>query len=99
MSWKLWLKRVGVKLCLHMQQGLAFETLYYSGKQGGESTCHSLHWPNLALLNHNFPQVLVLFLVEKIFHFQHNVGNDLRQIIASCFPGFQVVGATMLPLR
>ena len=58
------------------------------GEQGGESTCHSLHWPNLALLDQNFSQVLVHFLIEKMFHFQHDVGNALRHVIAACFPGF-----------
>ena len=69
------------------------------GEQGGDSTCHSLHWPNVALVNHNFSQVLAHFLVQKIFRFQHDVGNVLRQVIATCFPGFQAVGATMLPVR
>ncbi|EYC14636.1 hypothetical protein Y032_0040g317 [Ancylostoma ceylanicum] len=48
---------------------------------GGESTCHSLHWPNIALLNHNFSQVLVRFSVEKMFHIPHDVGSALRQLI------------------
>ncbi|EYB99354.1 hypothetical protein Y032_0123g1158 [Ancylostoma ceylanicum] len=106
MRWKLWLERIGATVCLYMQQGLAFVTLYYSGlqgnttrKQGGKSTCHSLHWPNPALLDRNFSQVLVHFLVKKIFHFQHDVGNALRQVIATCFSVFQAVSATMLPVK
>ncbi|EYC35981.1 hypothetical protein Y032_0951g3185 [Ancylostoma ceylanicum] len=69
------------------------------GEQGGKPTCHSVHWPNLALLDHNVPRVLVHFLVEKMFRFQHDVGNALRQLIASYFPGFQAVGAIVLPLK
>ncbi|EYC39582.1 hypothetical protein Y032_0650g1131 [Ancylostoma ceylanicum] len=34
MSLTLWFERIGVKLCLYMQQGLVFVTLYYSNVQG-----------------------------------------------------------------
>ncbi|EYC45768.1 hypothetical protein Y032_0417g1103 [Ancylostoma ceylanicum] len=56
----------------------------------------SVHWP---IPEHNFTRVLVHFLMEKMLHFQHDFGNALRQLIPTCFPGFQTISATMLPLR
>ncbi|EYC38091.1 hypothetical protein Y032_0744g1998 [Ancylostoma ceylanicum] len=87
------------KIWCHFLATFCKTALRKPGEQRGESTCHLLHGPNLALLDHNFSQVLVHFLVEKIFHFQHDVGNALCQLIATCFPGFQAVSATMLPVR
>ncbi|EYC13945.1 hypothetical protein Y032_0042g616 [Ancylostoma ceylanicum] len=34
-----------------------------------------------------------------MFHFQHDDGNALHQLITNCFPAFQAVGAAMLSPR